>query len=159
MMTADGNPSDLGPGGKKAPDQPDSSEAMFARMTPGVADPWRVLADQLALEGDFAAADQAYLKHVEAAQKNPILMQAGIALVRDQVSAAERILKPFLQQNPTDVAAIRMLAEVAGRIGRYEDAENLLRRAWSFPRALPPRASIWRSCCTGSIVRPRRRRR
>jgi tetratricopeptide (TPR) repeat protein len=49
--------------------------------------------------------------------------------VRNEVSAAERLLKPFLQRNPTDVAAIRMLAEVAGRIGRYEDAESLLRRA------------------------------
>ncbi len=29
---------------------------------------------------------------------------------------------------PTDVAAIRMLAEIAARLGRYEDAENLLSR-------------------------------
>jgi tetratricopeptide (TPR) repeat protein len=95
-----------------------------------VSDPWRALADRLALEGDLAAADKAYLKHVAtAAQSNPVLMQAGIALVRNEVSEAERLLKPFLQRNPTDVAAIRMLAEVAGRIGRYEDAENLVRRA------------------------------
>jgi tetratricopeptide (TPR) repeat protein len=99
------------------------------RDSPPADDPWRALADQLALEGDFAAADKAYLKHVAAAQSNPVLMQAGIALVRGDVSGAERILKPFLQRHPTDVAAIRMLAEVAGRIGRYEDAENLLRRA------------------------------
>jgi tetratricopeptide (TPR) repeat protein len=98
-------------------------------MTPDVADPWRALADRLALEGDFAAADKTYLKHVATAQSNPVLMQAGIALVRNEVSEAERLLKPFLERNPTDVAAIRMLAEVAGRIGRYEDAENLLRRA------------------------------
>jgi tetratricopeptide (TPR) repeat protein len=102
---------------------------MAPGITPDVSDPWRALADRLALEGDFAAADKAYLKHVATAQSNPVLMQAGIALVRNEVSAAERLLKPFLQRNPTDVAAIRMLAEVAGRIGRYEDAENLLRRA------------------------------
>ena len=82
----------------------------------------------MASAGDFAA-DKAYLKHVATAQSNPVLMQAGMALVRNEVSEAERLLKPFLQSNPTDVAAIRMLAEVAGRIGRYEDAENLLRRA------------------------------
>ena len=91
-------------------------------------DPWRALADRLAREGNLAAADRAYLKHVAAAQTNPTLMQAGNALVRNDLAVAERILKPFLQQNPTDVAGIRMLAEVAGRIGRYEDAENLLRR-------------------------------
>jgi len=123
--------SDLGastPAGKETPDRPDSRELMVAEITP-VPDPWRALADRLALEGDFAAADKAYLDHVKAAQRNPILLQAGMALVRNDVGGAERILKPFLERNPTDVAAIRMLAEVAGRIGRYEDAENLLRRA------------------------------
>jgi tetratricopeptide (TPR) repeat protein len=104
-------------------------EVMAAGVTPDVPDPWRALADRLALEGDFAAADQAYLKHVATAQSNPVLMQAGVALVRNEVSEAERLLKPFLQRYPTDVAAIRMLAEVAGRIGRYEDADHLLRRA------------------------------
>ncbi len=98
-------------------------------IAPDISAPWRTLADRLALEGDFAAADKAYLKHVTTAQSDPVLMQAGIALVQNEVSAAERLLKPFLQLNPTDVAAIRMLAEVAGRIGRYEDAESLLRRA------------------------------
>lgn len=100
-----------------------------AGVIPDACDRWRALADRFALEGDFAAADKAYLKHVATAQSNPVLMQAGVALVRNEVSAAERLLKPFLQRNPTDVAAIRMLAEVAGRIGRYEDAENLLGRA------------------------------
>jgi tetratricopeptide (TPR) repeat protein len=119
----------LTPDRKGARDRSDSSEEMTAGITPDVPDPWRALADRLALEGDFAAADEAYLKHVATAQSNPVLMQAGIALVRNEVSEAERLLKPFLQRNPTDVAAIRMLAEVAGRIGRYEDAENLLRRA------------------------------
>ncbi len=98
-------------------------------MTELHSDPWRAQGDRLALEGDFAAADEAYLRHVATAQNNPVLMQAGVALVQNDVGGAERLLKPFLQRNPTDVAAIRMLAEVAGRIGRYEDAENLLRRA------------------------------
>lgn len=94
-----------------------------------VPDRWRALADQLALDGDLAGADEAYLKHLGTAQSNPVLMRAAAALVRNEIAVAERILKPYLQQIPTDVAAIRMLAEVAGRIGRYEDAENLLRRA------------------------------
>jgi tetratricopeptide (TPR) repeat protein len=98
-------------------------------VTEGHGDPWRTLADRLAHAGDLAAADKAYLEHVATAQTNPVLMHAANALVRNDLAVAERLLKPFLQRNPTDVAAIRMLAEVAGRIGRYEDAENLLRRA------------------------------
>jgi Flp pilus assembly protein TadD len=129
MMEGDGKASVSAPFPKDAHDRADSREVMAAGVTPDFSDPWRVLGDQLVLAGDFAAADKAYLQHVAMAQSNPVLMQAGIALVRNEVSGAERLLKPFLQRNPTDVAAIRMLAEVAGRIGRYEDAENLLRRA------------------------------
>jgi Flp pilus assembly protein TadD len=123
------NPSASAPAEKDAPDRADSNELMAAGIAPDDRDPWRTLANRLAREGDLAAADRAYLKHVATAQTNPVLMHAGNALVRNDLAVAERLLKPFLQQNPTDIAAIRMLAEVAGRIGRYEDAENLLRRA------------------------------
>jgi tetratricopeptide (TPR) repeat protein len=49
--------------------------------------------------------------------------------VHNQLHVAEPILKAHLKQDPFDVAAMRMLAELAGRIGRYKDAENLLLRA------------------------------
>ena len=47
----------------------------------------------------------------------------------NRLDVAERILKPHLKEDPFDAAAIRMLAELAARIGRWRDAENLLRRA------------------------------
>jgi len=52
-----------------------------------------------------------------------------MALNENRLDVAERLLKPHLKEDPFDVAAIRMLAELAGRIGRWRDAENLLRRA------------------------------
>jgi len=52
-----------------------------------------------------------------------------MALNANQLDVAERLLKPHLQDDPFDVAAIRMLAELAARIGRWHDAETLLRRA------------------------------
>ncbi|HEY1606281.1 MAG TPA: sulfotransferase [Allosphingosinicella sp.] len=63
------------------------------------------------------------------AVRNPALLRAAQALLDNDLAVAERILKPHLHDHPTDVAAIRMLAELAGRIGRYADAEKLLRRA------------------------------
>lgn len=51
-----------------------------------------------------------------------------MALNENRLDAAERILKPYLKQDPFDARAIRMLAELAARIGRTEDAEQLLRR-------------------------------
>ena len=45
-----------------------------------------------------------------------------------KLAVAERLLRDFLKENPTDAAAIRMLAETGSRLGRYEDAEKLLAR-------------------------------
>jgi tetratricopeptide (TPR) repeat protein len=60
---------------------------------------------------------------------HPRLIEAAIALNENRLDVAERLLKPHLKEDPFDVAAIRMLAELASRIGRWRDAENLLRRA------------------------------
>jgi tetratricopeptide (TPR) repeat protein len=63
------------------------------------------------------------------ARYDPALLRAGEALVDNDLPTAEAILRPYLKQRPTDVAAIRMMAELAARVGRLGDSENLLRRA------------------------------
>jgi tetratricopeptide (TPR) repeat protein len=63
------------------------------------------------------------------ARYDPALLRAGQALVDNDLPTAEAALRPYLKQRPTDVRAIRMMAELAARIGRLADAENLLRRA------------------------------
>jgi tetratricopeptide (TPR) repeat protein len=65
---------------------------------------------------------------VQCSTRDPNLREAAAAMVKNDVPVAERLLKKYLMQVPTDVAAIRMLAEVAVRCGRDEDAENLLLR-------------------------------
>jgi tetratricopeptide (TPR) repeat protein len=60
---------------------------------------------------------------------HPRLIEAAMALNENRLDVAERILKPHLKEDPFDAAAVRMLAELAARIGRWRDAENLLRRA------------------------------
>lgn len=60
---------------------------------------------------------------------SPPLMEAALALYENRLSEAERMLKAYLKADPFDVFAIRMLAELAGRLGRYRDAETLLTRA------------------------------
>ncbi len=61
--------------------------------------------------------------------REPELVQAATVLRSNQLAVAERLLRKYLHARPTDVPAIRMLAEVAGRLGRYADAEVLLARA------------------------------
>ena len=97
--------------------------------SPGQAEAHRLLGRALRALGDTAAAEGAELAAIRAATHDPALAQAALALVENELHVAEPILKARLRENPFDVAAIRMLAELAGRIGRYGDAEQLLRRA------------------------------
>src|SRR3954469_100193 len=60
---------------------------------------------------------------------DPRLIEAAARRRNNRLDVAERILKPYLKDDPFDARAIRMLAELAGRIGRLKDAETLLRRA------------------------------
>jgi tetratricopeptide (TPR) repeat protein len=60
---------------------------------------------------------------------HPTLIAAAVALNENRLDVAERLLKPHLKADPFDARAIRMLAELAARIGRLRDSETLLRRA------------------------------
>lgn len=105
--------------------------AAFARATqldPANAASWRALGDQHTLLENLAEADQAYAQAIRAAVNDPRLMQAALALCDGKLAIAERALREHLKAHPTDVAAIRMLAEVGARLGRFEDAEKLLKR-------------------------------
>lgn len=66
---------------------------------------------------------------LSAAMRDPGMRQAATALRANQLAVAEGLLRAHLIDRPFDVPAIRMLAEVAGRLGRYRDAETLLARA------------------------------
>ncbi|NML05979.1 sulfotransferase [Sphingomonas sp. G-3-2-10] len=69
------------------------------------------------------------MQPLPASRYHPRLLEAALALHDNRLHDAEPRLKAHLREDPFDVAAIRMLAELAGRIGRYKDAESLLRRA------------------------------
>ena len=66
---------------------------------------------------------------IEAALRNPNLMAAAAALSENRLEDAEPLLRGHLRDAPTDVAAIRMMAQLAARVGRLKDSEALLRRA------------------------------
>lgn len=66
---------------------------------------------------------------VRNAARNPVLVHAALAMSEGRLHEAEPALRNHLRQYPSDVAAIRMLAELATRIGRLNDANRLLDRA------------------------------
>ncbi len=98
------------------------------RLEPGHPGAWRALGDVLTLAEDHSGADEAYARQIKASVNDPQLLQAAAALCDNRLAVAESILRTFLKSHPTDVSAIRMLAETGARLGRLEDAENLLAR-------------------------------
>ena len=99
-----------------------------AQLKPDLPDVWRALADLRAARGDGQGADAAYAAHIKASTQDPRLLAPAAALFENRIPEAETLLRAHLQQFPTDVAALRMLAEVAARLGRMQDAEQLLAR-------------------------------
>jgi tetratricopeptide (TPR) repeat protein len=99
-----------------------------AQLSPESPSAWRALADQLSAIGDEPGAEAARARLLKTSTHDPRLMSAGTALCENRIPEAEALLRRHLMEHPTDIAALRMLAEVAGRIGRYRDAETLLER-------------------------------
>ena len=84
---------------------------------------------------------------------HPRLVEAAAAMHDNRLDVAERLLKPHLKEDPFDVRAIRMLAELAARIGRLKDSETLLRRALVIaPNFNPARANL--AMVLGRLGRP-----
>jgi predicted Zn-dependent protease len=97
-------------------------------LQPDLPKAWLALADHLAATGDEAAGAIAYTHHVRHSTRDPGLLAAAAALAENRLPDAELRLREHLKKAPTDVAAIRMFAELAVRVGRNDEAEALLAR-------------------------------
>ena len=118
------------------------AKALIAQ-TPYLAEAHRMAGRAYRALGQTAEAEAAEMQAIRMSIHDADLQRAAQALAANDLAVAEPILKERLRTIPTDVAAIRMLAELAGRIGRYRDAENLLRRALELaPKFLAARSNL-----------------
>jgi len=97
-------------------------------LEPSHAGAWRSLGDQLFAAGNSEAAEDAYEQHLRLASKHPELIEAATHLRRGQLAEAERLTREVLRRDPLDVVAIRMLAAVGVKVGKFGEAINLLER-------------------------------
>ena len=84
--------------------------------------------DLRAERGDDAGSNAACRQPVRFVARDALLAKAGGALFAGKLGIAEGLCRQCLKQDPTNVSAIRMLADVAVRLGRHHDAEKLLAR-------------------------------
>ncbi len=95
-------------------------------LEPDLAEAWRELSATYAARGDTAACDIAYARFNRLALPSQHLAEAGVALANNRLGAAESLLRRQLAHSPQDVAAMRMLAQIAAEREDYAQAERLL---------------------------------
>ena len=108
------------------------------RIKPRWPDAWRALADHLDAIGDEAGADRARAAFLSSAVNDPRLRTAAAALQANDLPQAEALLRAHLKQHANDIAALRMLAEVAMRLRRLVDAQVLLERCLELAPSFAP---------------------
>lgn len=112
-------------------------------LRPTLAPAWLALAEIYTDVGDVHSADLAYGHHIKCATRDPRMRAAGAALYDNRLPEAESLLRAQIREQPADVAALRMLAEVAARLRRYGDAEVLLRHCVTLaPGFIPARQNL-----------------
>jgi tetratricopeptide (TPR) repeat protein len=89
---------------------------------------WKALGDLLTVEGDEVGSQEAYRQHLAVTAGHPDLVQAANCLFAGKLGKVETLCRAHLKKHPTDVSAIRMLADVGIRLSQFEDAQNLLER-------------------------------
>jgi tetratricopeptide (TPR) repeat protein len=92
----------------------------------GLADGWRELAAMSFGAGDTLAGDVAYAHYSRLTKDPPELSDAIVALADSRLDTAEAVLLRRLDQAPNDVAALRLLAEIANRREDHAAAERRL---------------------------------
>lgn len=91
-------------------------------------DALRLLGASLRRQGQVGEAKQAERAAVSVSSKNPLLVAAANAIADRDLPQAERLLRPYLSENPQDAAALLMLAKIAGDVGALDEAESHLRQ-------------------------------
>ena len=89
---------------------------------------WQSLGHQLKVAGDETGSQHAFEQHFALSTQHPELVEAVKLLREGKLGKAERIVRELLKDYPTDVSAIRVLADIGIKVGQLKDARNLLER-------------------------------
>ena len=82
---------------------------------------WKALGDVLAAQGEEQGSREARRQHLAFSVKNPELIRAGDFLFEGKLGKAEAVCREVLKKDPTDVSAIRMLAETGIRLDQLTE--------------------------------------
>jgi len=89
---------------------------------------WKLMTELYMVEEDDESAAEASTQFLLATSQDPVLVRAVQFINRGEIGHAERLARDFLKEHPTNVIAIRLLADVGIRVGAVDEAEKLLER-------------------------------
>jgi len=89
---------------------------------------WKLMGELFLIDKDENSANEAFRQHLLASNEDPNLVQAVELFRKGKLGHAERYCRDVLKEDPNNVTAIRLLAELGIKIGVYVDAERLLER-------------------------------
>ena len=89
---------------------------------------WKMLGELYLTDEDEKSAAEAMNQYVLTSSEEPDLIRAVNLFKAGNIAQAERLCRQFLYENPTNVTAIDLLADIAIKLGVLDDAENLLER-------------------------------
>lgn len=87
---------------------------------------WEAIADLWLMRGERKKADAARAQAARLKAQPAALLAVQSLIHEGQLVKAEHICRHFLQKNPHDVAAMRLLADIGSRLYVLDDAEFLL---------------------------------
>jgi tetratricopeptide (TPR) repeat protein len=100
-------------------------------IAPKNANLWHEYSQILHKVGDHKKAEDAFKHYLLHSAEHPLLRDGLEALFDEKLPQAERAVRAFLQQQPNNVSALRLLAEIALKLGILNDAQLLLEKALS----------------------------
>ena len=101
-------------------------------LNPALMAGWKFLYQYFVKNNNKPAADHA-LEQINKLQSLPgVLLYIDQILNEGRLGMAEAKCRAFLKENPTHTYAMSLLAEIANRLGYFDDAEFLLEKAVEF---------------------------
>jgi tetratricopeptide (TPR) repeat protein len=97
-------------------------------LQPDLTGAWNSLASELRAAGDDAGADAVCARRIEVAARDARLQKADAALRENRLAESHSLLNQHLEEDPTDILAMHLLAAVYLRLREFNDAGKLLTR-------------------------------
>ncbi len=101
-------------------------------LNPALLSSWKALYDYFRTGNNKPAADHAFMQMNTLQSIPSILLYISQILNEGKLGIAEEKCREFLKKNPTNTFAMSLLAQIADRMGYFDDAEFLLESAVKF---------------------------